>query len=90
MISVLVLDIALKWPEGHIPGSLMLSEDELDTFLPPLLEGEVILYCSCPNDISSAAVAVRLKRRGAKSIRPLEGGFPNWMGLGLPVEIPQS
>lgn len=88
-MTIIDLRNAFEWREGHIPGSLILSEDELDTFIPALLEGEVILYCSCQNDVSSAGVAVRLKRKGVKFIRPLEGGFPNWMGLGLPVEIPQ-
>jgi putative solute:sodium symporter small subunit len=88
-MTIIDLRNAFEWREGHIPGSLILSEDELDTFIPVSLEGEIILYCSCPNDVSSAGVAVRLKRQGVKFIRPLEGGFPNWMGLGLPVEIPQ-
>ena len=89
--SMTIIDLrnAFEWRDGHIPGSLILSEDELDTFIPTFLEREVVLYCSCPNDVSSAAVAIRLKRKGVKFIRPLEGGFPNWMGLGLPVEIPQ-
>jgi membrane protein DedA with SNARE-associated domain/rhodanese-related sulfurtransferase len=88
-MTIIDLRNVLDWQEGHIPGSLILSEDELDNFIPAFLEGEVILYCSCPNDISSAGVAVRLKRKGVKSIRPLQGGFPNWMGLGLPVEVRQ-
>ena len=89
--SMTIIDLrnAFEWREGHIPGSLILSEDELDAYIPELLEGDVILYCSCPNDVSSAGVAVRLKRKGVKSIRPLQGGFPNWMGLGLPVEVLQ-
>jgi hypothetical protein len=31
-----------------------------------------------------------LKRRGIKSIRPLEGGFPLWTELGFPVEVAMS
>jgi len=90
--SITIIDLrnSFEWREGHIPGSLILSENELDSYIPQLLAGEVILYCSCPNDISSAGVAVRLRRKGVKSIRPLQGGFPNWMGLGLPVEVLQA
>jgi membrane protein DedA with SNARE-associated domain/rhodanese-related sulfurtransferase len=89
--SITIVDLRdpFEWQEGHIPGSLILSEDELDSFVPSLLEGEVVLYCSCPNDVSSASVALRLKRKGVQFIRPLKGGFPNWIGLGLPVEVPQ-
>ena len=87
--SITIIDLrnAFEWHEGHIPGSLILSEDELESYVPQLLAGEVILYCSCPNDVSSAGVALRLKRKGVKFIRPLAGGFANWIGLGLPVEV---
>jgi membrane protein DedA with SNARE-associated domain/rhodanese-related sulfurtransferase len=89
--SITIIDLrnAFEWQKGHIPGALILSEDQLDTVIPSLLERQVILYCSCPNDVSSAGIAVRLKLKGVKFIRPLEGGFPNWMGLGLPVEVLQ-
>jgi membrane protein DedA with SNARE-associated domain/rhodanese-related sulfurtransferase len=89
-MTIIDLRNAFEWQAGHIPGSLILSEEEFDTFIPPSLEGQVILYCSCPNDVSSAGLAVRLKRKGVKFIRPLQGGFPNWTGLGLPVVVPQA
>lgn len=89
--AILIVDLrnTFEWQEGRIPGSLTLTIQELDNFAPVLPETELILYCSCPNEISSAAVAaMRLHRRGVKSIRPLEGGFPRWTQLGFPVEVP--
>ena len=89
--SMMIVDLrnTFEWREGRIPGSLTLSVRELDKFVPAVPETEMILYCSCPNEISSAAAAtMRLKRRGIKSIRPLEGGFPLWTQLGFPVEVP--
>jgi membrane protein DedA with SNARE-associated domain/rhodanese-related sulfurtransferase len=89
--SMMIVDLrnTFEWREGRIPGSLTLTVKELDNFVPAVPEAEMILYCSCPNEISSAATAtMRLKRRGIKSIRPLEGGFPLWTQLGFPVEVP--
>jgi rhodanese-related sulfurtransferase len=88
-ITIVDLRNAFEWREGRIPGSLTLTDKELDAFVPIVPDAEMILYCSCPNDISSAAAAtLRLKRRGVKLIRPLEGGFPLWTQLGFPVEVP--
>lgn len=88
-ITIVDLRNTFEWREGRIPGSLTLTAKELDKFVPAVPEAEMILYCSCPNEISSAAAAtMRLKRRGVKSIRPLEGGFPLWTQLGFPVEVP--
>ncbi len=89
--SMMIVDLrnGFEWREGRIPGSLTLTVKELDNFVPAVPETEMILYCSCPNEISSAAAAtIRLQRRGIKSIRPLEGGFPLWTQLGFPVEVP--
>jgi len=89
--SIMIVDLrnAFEWREGRIPGSVTLTEKELDTFVPAIPGTEMILYCSCPNESSSAAAAtMRLKRRGVKSIRPLEGGYPLWTQLGFPVEVP--
>jgi membrane protein DedA with SNARE-associated domain/rhodanese-related sulfurtransferase len=90
-ITIVDLRNTFEWRERRIPGSLTLTAKELDNFVPAVPEAEMILYCSCPNEISSAAAAtVRLKRRGIKSIRPLEGGFPLWTELGFPVEVAMS
>lgn len=86
-ITIVDLRNAFEWREGRIPGSLTLTERELEAFVPPFPETEMILYCSCPDEISSAAAAtIRLQRKGVKSVRPLEGGFPRWTQLGFPVE----
>ncbi len=89
IVTIVDLRNTFEWREGRIPGSLTLTVKDLDNFVPAVPDAEMILYCSCPDEISSAAAAtVRLKRRGIKSIRPLEGGFPLWTKLGFPVEVP--
>ncbi len=88
--TIMIIDLrnSDEWREGRIPGSLAFSDEELDAFVPAAPETEMIIYCSCPDEISSAArTAVRLKRAGVRWVRPLQGGFPLWKHLGLPVEV---
>lgn len=88
--DVIVVDLRSEFEqaEGRIPGSLVAVDDDLETLVPAITKNEVVLYCSCPNEISSARAALRLKRHGVKRVRPLEGGFPIWKELGFPVEMP--
>jgi len=88
--NVIVVDLRseFEWADGRIPGSLTPVDDNLETLIPAITKNEVVLYCSCPNEISSARAAMRLKRHGVKHVRPLEGGFPVWKELGFPIENP--
>ena len=85
-LSIVDLRNALERQEGSIPGSIQLSGEEVDAVSASLFHGEIVLYCTCPNEVTSARVALRLKRQGVERVRPLEGGFPLWRELGLPVE----
>jgi membrane protein DedA with SNARE-associated domain/rhodanese-related sulfurtransferase len=87
-LTIVDLRNPIEWREGWIPGSLKLVSDELDSMVPTLEPGDVVLYCSCPNEAGSARAALRLKRSGVRSVRPLDGGFTRWLELGFPVEIP--
>ena len=46
---------------------------------------DVVLYCSCPNEITSARVALLLERKGVKHVRPLAGGLQGWIDCGFAV-----
>jgi hypothetical protein len=46
---------------------------------------DVVLYCACPNEGTSARVALALHRKGINHVRPLEGGLKAWGHLGFPV-----
>lgn len=87
-LTIVDLRNPIEWREGWIPGSLKFVSDELDSMVPTLEPGDVVLYCSCPNEAGSARAALRLKRRGVRSVRPLDGGFTRWLELGFPVEVP--
>jgi len=49
-------------------------------------EREIILYCTCPNESTSAKLALQLKSLGIPRVRPLAGGFEAWRELGFPTE----
>lgn len=45
-----------------------------------------MLYCTCPNEASSAMTAVKLRKYGLTKVRPLHGAFHRWRQLGFPLE----
>jgi rhodanese-related sulfurtransferase len=47
---------------------------------------DIIVYCSCPNEVTSARFALLLKRNGFARIRPLLGGIDAWQKQKYPTE----
>ena len=47
---------------------------------------DIILYCSCPNEVSSARMALLLHRNGILRVRPLLGGIDAWRERNYPTE----
>jgi membrane protein DedA with SNARE-associated domain/rhodanese-related sulfurtransferase len=47
---------------------------------------EIVIYCTCPNEATSARVAVKLRRMGLTRVRPLQGGLEVWRERNLPLE----
>jgi membrane protein DedA with SNARE-associated domain len=47
---------------------------------------EIIVYCSCPNEVSAARVALLLQRQGFARVRPLLGGIDAWRERNYPTE----
>ena len=69
-----------------IPGAVVIAIEELE-HRPDLSNGrEVVVYCTCPNEVSSAVAARSLQRRGILRARPLAGGLPSWRELGYPLQ----
>jgi membrane protein DedA with SNARE-associated domain/rhodanese-related sulfurtransferase len=48
---------------------------------------DIILYCSCPNEESSARMALQFHRKGFTRVRPLLGGIDAWRSNKFPLEI---
>lgn len=89
--EVLIVDLrdALDFEANPrlIPTARRLPPDELESRHSELpRDRDVILYCTCPNEATSARTALRLHRRGIKRVRPLYGGLQKWHELNLPLE----
>lgn len=48
---------------------------------------DIILYCSCPNEVTSARMALLLQRNGFTRVRPLLGGLDAWREKNYPTEL---
>ena len=85
-----ILDVrspATQKAVGRIPGARFVNDGMLEsTFadFPP--DGEVIVYCTCPNEVSAALVAKRVLELGFARVRPLQGGFDAWVAAGYAIE----
>jgi len=70
-----------------IPGAARISPAPLRSSarisVPP--DVQVVLYCSSPNQITSARTALALRRKGISNVWLLQGGLKAWRELGLPV-----
>jgi rhodanese-related sulfurtransferase len=70
-----------------IPGAFRMDSRELKDKTDRLPQNrEIILYCTCPNEATSASVALLLRKKGVKHIRPLKGGLEAWRERGYPLE----
>jgi len=88
-VTVVDLRHALDFlPEPYtIPGAIRIPLEELEKRNAEIpRDREVVLYCTCPNEASSAVTAVKLRRYGITRVHPLEGGFHGWRQLGFPLE----
>lgn len=70
-----------------VPGALHLRPEELDSRHHEIpRDRDVVLYCTCPNEATSAMMTLRLHRLGITRVRPLSGGFDAWIEGGFPLE----
>jgi membrane protein DedA with SNARE-associated domain/rhodanese-related sulfurtransferase len=71
-----------------IRGARHLTMDELQLRQEEIpRDRDIILYCSCPNEVSSAKAALLLHRRGILRVRPLLGGIDAWRKRNYPMEL---
>lgn len=80
-------DIAFEVNRQTLPGAIRLDPEELDARHGEIpRDRDIVLYCTCPNESTSARVALALAKRGIRRVFPLEGGFEAWVSRGYPVE----
>jgi membrane protein DedA with SNARE-associated domain/rhodanese-related sulfurtransferase len=65
--------------EDGIPGALVFCECGPDRLMATLdKQRHIVVYCSCPNDVTAAQVAHQFLIHGFHHARPLHGGLDAW------------
>jgi len=90
--NFIILDLRSKLEVERNPlvirGARHMTMDEVQHHLPEIpRDRDIILYCSCPNEVTSARVALQLRRKGISRVRPLLGGIDAWRDRNYPVEL---
>jgi membrane protein DedA with SNARE-associated domain/rhodanese-related sulfurtransferase len=69
-----------------LPGAVRIGPTELAAHADRIpRDRDIILYCTCPSEETSAKVAMQLHRLGITRVRPLRGGFDGWKNAGYPL-----
>lgn len=69
-----------------IPGSLFADERDLATIIENYDKSrKVVIYCSCPNEVSAAWMAKTMRNAGFRDVVPLTGGLDAWRLAGFEV-----
>jgi len=70
-----------------LPGAVHISPEALTARQHEIpRDRDVVLYCTCPNEATSAKTALALHKLGIERVRPLRGGFDEWKRLGYPMD----
>jgi membrane protein DedA with SNARE-associated domain/rhodanese-related sulfurtransferase len=69
-----------------VPTAIRMGPDDVASRVDELpRDRDIILYCTCPSDASSANTALKLRKLGIDRVRPLAGGFEAWRDLQYPL-----
>jgi len=90
--NLFILDLRstaeLKQDPSLIRGAVHLGGDDVASrHLEIPRDRDVIVYCSCPNEVTSARLALRLRRKGISRVWPLLGGIAAWREQNYPTEL---
>jgi membrane protein DedA with SNARE-associated domain/rhodanese-related sulfurtransferase len=75
-----------------IPGARFADERNLDSIVNAYRPNQkLVIYCSCPNEVSAAWMTTQLTKSGFTNVLPLRGGIDAWRDAGytlapLPVK----
>jgi membrane protein DedA with SNARE-associated domain/rhodanese-related sulfurtransferase len=77
----------LKLNPTVIRGAIHMEMDQLTNHSKGMpRDRDIIVYCSCPNEVSSARFALSLQKKGFTRVRPLLGGYDAWRKLEYPLD----
>ena len=90
--SLLILDLRshfeLEQDPAVIRGALHVTMDELRVRQQDIpRDRDIVLYCDCPNEVSSARMALQLRQQGIVRVRPLLGGIEAWRERKYPTDV---
>jgi membrane protein DedA with SNARE-associated domain/rhodanese-related sulfurtransferase len=76
--------------ERAIPGALLYKDCEPGQLMAGLdRDRHIVVYCSCPDDVTATQVAREFLANGFHRARPLKGGLDAWHAHHLPPAEPQ-
>ncbi|OEZ61032.1 MULTISPECIES: VTT domain-containing protein [unclassified Duganella] len=78
--------------EPAVPGALLFNGGEpIPELMALAKDRHIIVYCSCPNDVTAAHVAKELIGHGYSRAKPLHGGLDAWnAAFGVPREVDEG
>jgi rhodanese-related sulfurtransferase len=82
--EVVVVDVrsAVESEADSVPGALRIPLEDLAARQSDIpRDRDIILFCSCPNEASSARAALLLRKYGIVRVHPLHGGVDAWRAL---------
>jgi membrane protein DedA with SNARE-associated domain/rhodanese-related sulfurtransferase len=88
----LILDVRpvgeLEQDPAIIRGAVHMAMEDLENRQQELSrDREIVIYCDCPNEVSSAKTALLLRRKGFTRVRPLLGGIEAWRKAKYPMDV---
>jgi rhodanese-related sulfurtransferase len=76
-----------SYRQEHIAGSINIPIGSPDTEFSKIPQGKkIIVYCSWPNEHTSASLAFQLNQKGIPNTFALLGGTQAWKTAGYPME----
>ncbi len=70
-----------------IAGAIWIPPEDFEERYTEIPRGRpVVMYCTCPNEVTSARMARLLIEKGYQEVWPLLGGFDGWVELGYPTD----
>jgi len=86
--GLVVLDVRANGvaPIERIPGAMVMElHAPIDTLANQRNDSDFVVYCACPNEMSAAVLAERLRAAGYPNTWALAGGFDEWKRLQTPL-----